>query len=125
MFGIIYHKILKYPYVILLFFLSIFLISIYQSKNFQLDASADTLLIENDPDLIYLRNLNERYKSEKFFIVTYTPKNLSKKDSINALINLVKDINSFNWISKTISIVNAPLLKSTDEPLIDKIRNLK
>ena len=125
MFGIIYHKILKYPYVILLFFLSIFLISIYQSKNFQLDASADTLLIENDPDLIYLRNLNERYKSEKFFIVTYTPKNLSKKDSINELINLVKDINSFNWISKTISIVNAPLLKSTDEPLIDKIRNLK
>lgn len=125
MFGIIYHRILKYPYVILLFFLSIFLISIYQSKNFQLDASADTLLIENDPDLIYLRNLNERYKSEKFFIVTYTPKNLSKKDSINELINLVKDINSFNWISKTISIVNAPLLKSTDEPLIDKIRNLK
>ena len=125
MFGIIYHKILKYPYVILLFFLSIFLISIYQSKNFQLDASADTLLIENDPDLIYLRNLNERYKSEKFFIVTYTPKNLSKKDSINELMNLVKDINSFNWISKTISIVNAPLLKSTDEPLIDKIRNLK
>ena len=35
----------------------------YFSKNFQLDASSDTLLLENDPDLNYLREVNKKYKS--------------------------------------------------------------
>ena len=30
----------------------------YFSKNFRLDASSDTLLIEGDPDLKYLREVN-------------------------------------------------------------------
>ena len=34
-------------------------------------------------------------------------------------------INNFTWISKTISIINAPLLQSTNEPLIERIKNLK
>ena len=37
----------------------------------------------------------------------------------------VTDINNFKWVSKTISIINAPLLQSTNEPLVDRIKNLK
>ncbi|MEL0177388.1 MAG: MMPL family transporter, partial [Pelagibacteraceae bacterium] len=104
---------------------TIFLASIYQSKNFELDASADTLLIENDPDLNYLRELNKKYKSEEFFIITYSPKNLSITEAIKELEKLILEINNLDWISKTISIINAPLLQSTNEPLIDRIKNLK
>ena len=43
-------------------------------ENFDLDASAQSLLLENDPDLKYLRELNERYRSEEFFIITYSSK---------------------------------------------------
>ena len=32
----------------------------YFSKEFKLDASSDTLLIEGDPDLEYLREVTER-----------------------------------------------------------------
>ncbi len=120
-----YNKILKYPFIIIVFFSTIFLASIYQSKNFELDASADTLLIENDPDLNYLRELNKKYKSEEFFIITYSPKNLSITETIKELEKLILEINNLNWISKTISIINAPLLQSTNEPLIDRIKNLK
>ncbi len=120
-----YYKILKYPFIIIVFFSTIFLASIYQSKNFELDASADTLLIENDPDLNYLRELNKKYKSEEFFIITYSPKNLSITETIKELEKLILEINNLNWISKTISIINAPLLQSTNEPLIDRIKNLK
>ena len=120
-----YNKILKYPLVIVAFFFTIFLASIYQSKNFELDASADTLLIENDPDLNYLRELNKKYKSEEFFIITYSPKNLSITEAIKELEKLILEINNLDWISKTISIINAPLLQSTNEPLIDRIKNLK
>jgi len=120
-----YNKILKYPLIIISFFFTIFLASIYQSKNFELDASADTLLIENDPDLNYLRELNKKYKSEEFFIITYSPKNLSITEAIKELEKIVLEINNLDWISKTISIINAPLLQSTNEPLIDRIKNLK
>ena len=120
-----YYKILKYPFIIIVFFSTIFLASIYQSKNFELDASADTLLIENDPDLNYLRELNKKYKSEEFFIITYSPKNLSITETIKELEKLILEINNLDWISKTISIINAPLLQSTNEPLIDRIKNLK
>ena len=125
MIGKFYNKILQYPFYILLIFLTLFVFSIYQSKNFELDASADTLLIDNDPDLIFLRELNKKYKSEEFFIITYTPKNSNTKEAIIELEKLVSQINSFEWISKTISVINAPLLQSTNEPLMDRIKNLK
>ena len=83
------------------------------------------MLIENDPDLIYLRELNKKYKSEEFFIITYTPKNLTREKSIKELQDIVNQINNFKWISKTISVINAPLLQSTNEPLIERIKNLK
>ena len=121
----IYTNLLKYPLSIISIFFLIFLGSIYQSKNFELDASSDTLLIENDPDLVYLRELNKRYKSEDFFIITFSPKNSNIEMSISELQKLVNEINSFKWVSKTISIINAPLLQSTNEPLIDRIKNLK
>ena len=47
-----------------LFFLIILLFGFgYFSKNFQLDASSDTLLLENYPDLKYLREVNKKYGS--------------------------------------------------------------
>ena len=82
MFKLFYNKVLNYPYLLVILFLTLLSYSVYQSKNFELDASADTLLIENDPDLIFLRELNKKYKSEEFFIITYSPINLSVKDGI-------------------------------------------
>ena len=125
MFKLFYNKVLNYPYLLIILFLTLLSYSVYQSKNFELDASADTLLIENDPDLIFLRELNKKYKSEEFFIITYSPINLTVKDGIKELNKLVIDINNFKWVSKTISIINAPLLQSTNEPLVDRIKNLK
>ena len=45
----------------------------YYSKDFRLDASSDTLLIEGDPDLEYLREVTQRYGSKEFLILTYSP----------------------------------------------------
>ena len=72
-----------------------------------------------------MRELNKKYKSEEFFIITYTPKNSNTKETIKELEKLVTEINNFKWISKSISVINAPLLQSTNEPLMDRIKNLK
>ncbi len=70
----LYKKFLERPKLILIALILIFSASVYNAKNFQLDASADSLLLENDPDLNYLRSINERYSSEEFFVITYSPK---------------------------------------------------
>ena len=70
----LYKRFLERPKLILVTLILIFSFSVYNAKNFQLDASADSLLLENDPDLNYLRSIKERYSSEEFFVITYSPK---------------------------------------------------
>lgn len=120
-----YKNIITFPKIIILIISIIVLCSLYFAKDFKLDASADTLLLENDPDLKYLREINKRYGSEDFFILTYEPKGPTDKNSILELEQFTKKINELPWVSKTISVINAPLLQSSDEPLIDRIQNLK
>ena len=52
---------------------SIFAFLLYFSKDFKLDASSDSLLLENDKDLKYLREVSERYGSKDYLVLTYTP----------------------------------------------------
>jgi predicted RND superfamily exporter protein len=107
----LYKKFLERPKLILITLILILSFSVYNAKNFQLDASADSLLLENDPDLNYLRSVNERYSSEEFFVITYSPKKKINEESLK--------------VSKSISVLNAPLFESSDLPLIEKIKNIQ
>ena len=73
-----------------LLILTILLLSFgYFIKDFQLDASSDTLLLENDPDLKYLREVNTKYGAKDFFVLTYTPEApLLSNKTIKNLTNL-------------------------------------
>ena len=121
----LYKKFLEKPKLILITLILLFSFSIYNAKNFQLDASADSLLLENDPDLNYLRSVNERYSSEEFFVITYTPKKKINEESLRELKKFVDEINNIKWVSKSISVLNAPLFESSDQPLIEKIKNIQ
>ena len=58
MFASIYKKIIiDFSKITLLFLATLIIFSLYQSKNFNLDASSDALLLEGDPDLNYLREV--------------------------------------------------------------------
>jgi uncharacterized protein len=121
----LYKKFLERPKLILVTLILIFSFSVYNAKNFQLDASADSLLLENDPDLNYLRSVNERYSSEDFFVITYSPKKKVNAESLKELKKFVDEINNIKWVSKSISVLNAPLFESSDLPLIEKIKNIQ
>ena len=112
---------------ITLSFLLILLCSFgFFSKNFQLDASSDTLLLENDPDLKYLREVNKNYGSEDYLVLTYTPKKkLLDADTIENLTRLKEDLVNLNWTNKVITILDVPLLKNNDDPLAERIKNFK
>ena len=110
-----------------LLILTILLLSFgYFAKDFQLDASSDTLLLENDPDLKYLREVNTKYGSKDFLVLTYTPKdNLLAPDTIKNLTNLKNDLVNLTWASNVITILDVPLLKNNDDALTERIKNFK
>ena len=127
MFSAIYKKIIIDFSKITLTFLAILIIfSLYQSKNFNLDASSDALLLEGDPDLKYLREVNETYGSKDFLVLTYTPvSSFTDKETILNLQLLKSKIEKLTWVDNVITIIDVPLLKSTDEGLMERLKNYK
>ena len=96
----------------------------YYSKNFRLDASSETLLIEGDPDLKYLNEITERYGAREFLVLTYTPEeNMISSNSINNLLNLKNKIQSLDWVHSVVTLLDIPLLSSTDKPLAERLKN--
>ena len=96
----IYKKnIIEKPKFVFFLLISFLLIFAYYSKDFRLDASSETLLIEGDPDLKYLQEISKRYGSKEFLILTYTPKDeMISESSINNLLSF-KYIYTYIFIS--------------------------
>ncbi len=98
----------------------------YHSKNFRLDASSDTLLIDGDPDLKYLQEVNERYGSKEFLILTYTPnEGMITDTSINNLLSLKYKIQSLEWVYSVVTLLDIPLLNNSEAPLQERLENFK
>jgi predicted RND superfamily exporter protein len=127
MFSYIYKKIvIDYSKATLLFLLILIGFSLYHAKNFNLDASSDALLLEGDPDLKYLREVNETYGTKDFLVLTYTPvSKFSEKETILNLQLLKSKIEKLTWVDSVITIIDVPLLKSTDENLMERLKNYK
>ena len=127
MFLKLYSKLISDFHKFTLLFLSIIiLLSFYFSKNFNLDASSDALLLEGDKDLKYLREINNRYGSKDFLFLTYSPvTNFTDEDTIINIQLLKSKIEKLSWVDSVISIIDVPLLKSSDEPLMERLKNYK
>ena len=127
MFASIYKKLVIDFSKITLFFLGVLIIfSLYNSKNFNLDASSDALLLEGDPDLKYLREVNETFGSKDFLVLTYSPvSSFIEKETILNLQLLKSKIEKLTWVDSVITIIDVPLLKSTDEGLMERLKNYK
>ena len=120
------NNILKKPKLVI-FFLIFALLSIgYNSKDFRLDASSETLLIEGDPDLKYLQEISKRYGSKDFLILTYTPnESMISNTSVNNLLSLKYKIQSLAWVHSVITLLDIPLLDNSEAPLQERLENFK
>jgi predicted RND superfamily exporter protein len=118
--------VLKNPKSIFVILLITLLSFGYFSKDFRLDASSETLLIEGDPDLKYLQELSKRYGSKEFLILTYTPNEaMVSNTSINNLLSLKYKIQSLDWVHSVITLLDIPLLNNSDAPLQERLQNFK
>ncbi len=127
MISTIYKKlVIDYSKITLFLILVLLAISVYFSKNFKLDASSDALLLEGDKDLKYLREVNERYGSKDFLVLTYTPvSSFTDEETIINLQFLKSKLEKLSWVERVITVIDVPLLKSTDDSLMDRLKNYK
>ena len=118
--------VLKNPKSIFLLLIITLLSFGYFAKDFKLDASSDTLLIEGDPDLEYLREITERYGSKEYLVLTYTPnESMVSESSINNLLSLKYKIQSLNWVDNVITLLDIPLLSNSEAPLQERLESFK
>ena len=127
MFAQFYENIIiKNPKIIFIILLITLLSFGYHSKDFRLDASSETLLIEDDPDLKYLQEISNRYGSKEFLILTYTPKDGMMTDtSINNLLSLKYKLQSLDWVHNVVTLLDIPLLDNSEAPLQERLENFK
>ena len=98
--------------VLFIIFSSLILIGAGAS-NFDLDASSETLLLENDPDLKLYRDSAKTYGSTDFLVVTVTPDEpIFKKSSIETFKKLIFELSNVDGIESVLSLLDAPLIEA-------------
>ena len=127
MFAHLYQNIiLKNPKSVFIVLLIALLSFGYHSKDFRLDASSETLLIEGDPDLKYLKEITDRYGSKEFLVLTYSPnEGMISESSINNLLSLKYKIQSLDWVYSVITLLDIPLLNNSDAPIQERLEGFK
>lgn len=118
--------VLQRPKATLLALLIFFSLCGYWIKDFRLDASSDSLVLEHDEDVRYYRKISQRYGRTDFIFIAYTPKeDLFSKESLERLKHLRDDLKKLERVSSVSTILDVPLLKNPPGTLKDLKKNLK
>lgn len=115
--GAFYDRfILPHPWIVLVLFGAILALAALRFDQFRLDASAESLVLENDRSLEEYRQVNRTFTtSDDFLVVTYTPHEpLFTPEGLGRLKALRDELQALEAVSSTNSILNVPLLHSLD-----------
>ena len=117
------------PKTFLLFFVFCLTLSVFNLKNFKLDASSDSLVLEGDDDLKYYREVNEDYSSSDFLIIIFQPKaDLFSDITISKVREMVDAFEKIDGVDSVLSYLDAPLLfspKMSMSELADNLRTIE
>ncbi len=117
--------VLHYPKLVLVVLLSILVFFGYHAKDFKLDASADSLLLEDDVDLKVFRKIQERYPSGDLLVVTFTPdEDLFSDQALASLKQLREELAEITSVDTVFTILDAPLLNISDAPFTEMIDDI-
>src|SRR5690554_5284662 len=113
--------VVKRPFLTLGFLFILALVAAAGLPNFKLDASADSLTLEHDTSLDYLREISKRYQRGDFLVVTFTPKeDLFSDKSINLLKQLSEEFAQIEGVASVYSMIDVPLLYSPMRSLAEQ-----
>jgi predicted RND superfamily exporter protein len=111
---------LKYPKIIFTSLLLFTAVMFIFAMRLEIDASADTLLLEGDKDLAFARTVSSRFTTKDVLVVTYTIKDdLLSETNIQNIKSLGEKLQSLAMVDSINSIINVPLLQSPIRPLTE------
>jgi predicted RND superfamily exporter protein len=89
-----------------------------QVPKFKLDASGDSLVLENDTDLYYYRQITERYRAQDILVITYTAQDdLFSAATLEDLKRLRDELRRLKGVSSVTSILDVPFLLNSNVTL--------
>jgi predicted RND superfamily exporter protein len=95
-------------------------------RDFKLDASADTLILESDADLQRFREMSEHYATREFLFVTFAPEgDLFSDESLSAIARLRDDLRALPGVESVTSLVDIPLVKQKEGTLLQLAQNYR
>lgn len=85
----------------------------WQATKFQIDASADTLLMRDDPDYIRTRTISRRFSPQEFLLIAYQPidRPLFSAQTFRDLALLSDQLRRLERVAAVRSILNVPLFE--------------
>ncbi len=113
-FTTLYHRlVLEHPWIAAGLVSALLAVAATQIRHFQLDASAESLVLEGDEAMHYYREIRARYGSDDFLIVTWTPSGaLFESETLGRLEALRDALDALPGIDSVLSILDVPLLDS-------------
>lgn len=117
--------VLEYPRLMLVLIVVAVAVVGYQSRKLEIDASAETLLLEDDKDLAMSRLFNERFRSQDFLVITFTPEgDLLAEKNLDIIRRLRAELVELERVESVTSILDVPLLESPPKPVKEMIKDV-
>ncbi|MDF1881975.1 MMPL family transporter [Sulfurimonas sp. MAG313] len=92
----------------------------FHALSLKVDASPETLLLENDKALSYTRLIAKRYRSSEFLVIAYTPnKSILHPDTLKNIKYLSDELLELPLVESITSVRNVPLVQSPPLPIKD------
>ena len=106
--------VLRHPLAAIFMVLALAVAMALGLPNFKLDASADSLTLEHDDDLNFFREVVQRYGSDNFLIVTFSPLegDLFDDNNLQTLSSLRNELAEIKGVESMLSLLDVPLLYS-------------
>jgi predicted RND superfamily exporter protein len=118
--------ILRRPILTIICILAVVSFLGYKAKDFRLDASAETLVLENDEDLRYSRLIDSRYGLQEYLVMTYAPEDDLFSDQVLSNLSRLRDeLKGMARVSSVVSILDVPLLESPPVPIKELAANIQ
>ena len=107
----IFRLIVAFPKITLALFTALALFFGYYSTKLEIDASSQTLLLDNDKDLQIWREVSKRYETPNFLVLAYTPAgDLLAPETIRKIEQMDAAFSKLDFVTSVTDITNVPLL---------------
>ena len=120
------HLVFKQSWAILILVAVLVLVAGFYALDFELDASAESLVLENDTSLEYYRQTREQYGTDEFLIITYTPdSDFLSEESLKGIESLRDQLLKIDSVESVVSILDVPIIYNLGVKLSELGNNLK